>query len=42
MFLGQGAVTAGHLGISIAATGILLASGLLVFNRVEKTFVDTV
>ena len=42
MFLGQGSVTAGYFLISVAVTAVLLLSGLLVFNRVEKTFVDTV
>lgn len=42
MFLGQGAVSSGHLAVSIAMTLVLLVTGLLVFNRVEKTFVDTV
>lgn len=42
MFLGQGAVTAGYVGVSVAVTLVLMVSGLMVFNRVEKTFVDTV
>jgi lipopolysaccharide transport system permease protein len=42
MFLGQGSVSPGYLAISIAVTVFLLLSGLVLFNRVEKTFVDTV
>jgi lipopolysaccharide transport system permease protein len=42
MLLGQGAVTPGYLAVSISVTVALLLSGLLLFNRVEKTFVDTV
>jgi lipopolysaccharide transport system permease protein len=31
-----------QLGISTSVTGLLLLAGLVVFNRVEKTFIDTV
>lgn len=41
-FLGGGTVTAGQLLYSVVATGIILLVGLLLFNRVERTFMDTV
>jgi lipopolysaccharide transport system permease protein len=42
MFLGRGTVNTGYLALSAAAMMLLLLSGILIFNRVEKTFVDTV
>jgi lipopolysaccharide transport system permease protein len=42
MFLGQGTVVIAHLAMSVATTIALLLSGVLIFNKVEKTFVDTV
>ena len=42
MFLGQGVVTAAYVALSVAMTLALLVSGVIVFNKVEKTFVDTV
>lgn len=42
MFLGQGVVEPAHVVASIAMTCVLLASGAVVFNKVEKTFIDTV
>ena len=39
---GTGAVTAGHIVTSIAVTAALLLSGVLAFNRVERTFMDTI
>jgi lipopolysaccharide transport system permease protein len=42
MFLGAGQVTPLYVGVSAAVTLLLLLGGILVFNRVEKTFVDTV
>lgn len=42
MFLGQGTISVGYIAISIAVTLFLLMSGVVVFNKVEKTFVDTV
>lgn len=42
MFLGHGVVTPAYFAASVVMTALLLVSGLLVFNRVEKTFVDTV
>ena len=41
-FLGTGTFSWGHLGLSATAATILLAAGVLLFNRVEKTFMDTV
>jgi lipopolysaccharide transport system permease protein len=37
-----GPVPWGQLGISAAVTGFLLLLGIIVFNRVERTFMDTV
>jgi lipopolysaccharide transport system permease protein len=42
MFLGQGTIVVAYLVLSVSVTFLLLLSGLLVFNKVEKTFVDTV
>ena len=42
MLLGQGRVVVSDLAASASLTFILLLSGVLVFNKVEKTFVDTV
>ncbi|MCK9238800.1 ABC transporter permease [Desulfocurvus sp.] len=41
-FLGQGAFSPAHLGLSAAVSLALLLLGLVLFNRVEKTFMDTV
>jgi lipopolysaccharide transport system permease protein len=42
MFLGRGLVVFSYLAICVGTTTLLLLTGLLVFNRVQKTFVDTV
>jgi homopolymeric O-antigen transport system permease protein len=42
MFLGQGVVNPAYVALSVAMTLVLLVSGVIVFNKVEKTFVDTV
>jgi len=42
IFLGQGTISVAYIAISVAATLFLLVSGVVVFNKVEKTFVDTV
>lgn len=42
MFLGQGQISAMGLMGSVVFTVIVLLSGILLFNRVEKTFMDTV
>jgi lipopolysaccharide transport system permease protein len=42
MLLGTGTVTPFYLGASVAMTLAILAAGLLLFGKVEKTFVDTV
>jgi len=42
MLLGQGIVTASYLALSLFVTALFLVSGVIVFNKVEKTFVDTV
>jgi len=41
-FLGRGTFTALSLGITAATTILILLIGIIVFNKVEKTFVDTV
>jgi lipopolysaccharide transport system permease protein len=41
-FLGTGTFSWRLLGISAAATSLILAVGILLFNKVEKTFMDTV
>ena len=40
--LGQGSVEWGYWGLSWAVTILTALLGVLVFNRVEKTFLDTV
>jgi lipopolysaccharide transport system permease protein len=42
MFLGQGIVVPAYWAVSVVVTLFLLLSGVLIFNKVEKTFVDTV
>lgn len=41
-FLGAGTVTTGHLAYSVGFALVLLAASVVVFNRVERTFMDTV
>lgn len=41
-FLGVGNVTLGQLGLSFAVMLTVLATGLMLFTRVERTFMDTV
>lgn len=41
-FFSHATVSAGYLALSVAVTLAVLISGLLVFSRVEKTFVDVV
>ena len=42
MFLGAGTVNIEYLAISAGTTVVLLISGILVFSKTEKTFIDTV
>jgi lipopolysaccharide transport system permease protein len=42
MFLGQGTVVGAYVPLSLSIAVLLLLSGVLVFNKVERTFVDTV
>ena len=42
MFLGQGIIEPSYFAVSIAMTLVLLLTGVILFNKVEKTFVDTV
>jgi lipopolysaccharide transport system permease protein len=41
-FLGQGTVNAWSLGYSVIAALVILVMGVVIFNRTERTFVDTV
>jgi lipopolysaccharide transport system permease protein len=41
-FLGAGAFSWEYLGLSALVALIVLTIGILLFNRVEKTFLDTV
>jgi len=41
-FLGKGSFSWGLLGYSAGITAIILLLGIIIFNKVEKTFVDTV
>ena len=42
MFLGQGIIEPSYFVVSITTTLVLLLTGVILFNKVEKTFVDTV
>jgi lipopolysaccharide transport system permease protein len=42
MFIGNNVNNIGDFGLSFAMTLFILATGILIFNKVEKTFVDTV
>lgn len=41
-FLGQGELSVASLGYSTAVTIVILVVGVLIFNRIERSFVDTV
>jgi lipopolysaccharide transport system permease protein len=41
-FLGNGSFSWGLLGYSAISTAVILLLGIIIFNKVEKTFVDTV
>jgi len=41
-FFGTGVFSWGLLGYATAVTGLILLLGIIIFNKVEKTFVDTV
>ncbi|TDO23135.1 ABC transporter permease [Pedobacter duraquae] len=41
-FLGQGTFTLLSLGITTLFTTLILLAGIIIFNRVERTFIDTV
>ena len=41
MFLGQGTAVGAYALLSVSVTVLSLVSGVLVFNKIEKTFVDT-
>jgi len=41
-FLGKGTFTMLSLGITAAITTVILLIGIVIFNRVERTFIDTV
>lgn len=41
-FLGKGSFSWGSLGYSVVVTLVLLLFGIIIFNKVEKNFVDTV
>lgn len=41
-FLGQGTLSLTSLGITLGITIVILLSGVVVFNRVERSFIDTI
>jgi lipopolysaccharide transport system permease protein len=41
-FLGAGAIRPIHLGLSLGMTALILFAGIVMFSRIEKTFMDTV
>jgi len=42
MFTGSGTITTASITISIAMTLFVLVSGMFIFNKVQRTFVDTI
>jgi lipopolysaccharide transport system permease protein len=42
VFLGTGVVSAPYIEISVAIALTVLFSGLMIFQHVERTFIDTV
>ena len=40
--LGQGSIMPGNLALSAAITVVVMVCGIMIFNKVEKTFMDTV
>ena len=42
MFLGVGGVNFGEYAIGLAVTALLLSTGVILFSRIEKTFMDTI
>ena len=41
-FLGKGSFSWSSIGYASISTVVLLVSGIIIFNKVEKNFVDTV
>jgi len=41
-FLGVGTISAGHLTYTVIFTAAILFTGIVIFNRIERTFMDTV
>jgi lipopolysaccharide transport system permease protein len=41
-FLGAGVIRPWNLGISLGMTALVLFAGIVMFSRIEKTFMDTV
>ncbi len=41
-YLGAGTINLLHTGLSVALTFIILLTGIIIFNKTEKTFMDTV
>lgn len=42
LLLGQGSVDPMHYGLSIGVTLLVLLSGIMIFQRTERTFIDTI
>jgi lipopolysaccharide transport system permease protein len=41
-FLGGGTISPAHLTYSVIFATVILFTGILIFNRIERTFMDTV
>ena len=41
-FLGAGAIKLWQLGLSMGVTAVVLILGIILFSRIEKTFMDTI
>ena len=40
--LGQGTILPGYMALSLGMTALVMVIGVMIFNKVEKTFMDTV
>ena len=40
--LGVGTISPAYVGLSLAVTAVVVIAGIMIFNRVERTFMDTV
>jgi lipopolysaccharide transport system permease protein len=41
-YLGAGTINLYHTALSVLLTALIIFSGIIIFNKTEKTFMDTV